>query len=649
MLVSYNWLQSYIEDTLPDPESLVDSLSLHAFEIEGLDPIRIDDSQGESTSNGTGQIIDWVIDVDVLPNRAHDALSHFGIAREITVILGLTLKERTRKQIEAKDSDLEIEIKNKDKCRRYIGREIDNIQVGPSPDWLKKSLETIGQKSINNVVDATNYVMFSFGQPLHAFDADKLESKKIIIRDAKEGEKITLLTGEEISLSSLHLVIADEAGALAIAGVKGGTKAEVEKSTTNIIIESANFEPVSTRKTAHALHIHTDSVKRFENEISPEFSQIGMDEVVELISEIAGSHSTKINTQVDVYPHPVESWRVQLRSDDISAVLGVTISLREVEDILKRFGFEYSEATGIFDIAIPFYRLDLKIKEDVIEEIARIYGYSNIKGIIPNDTVEREVNKKFYYASKIRKFLTEHAYSEVYTYSFVHSGDVEMINPLASDKKFLRNSLVEGLQKSVELNSHNKDLLMLDAIKIFEIGTVFKKNREHMSLALASTEKQKELENSIEMLGEHLGIKLNGKLFENVLEIDLDDAMEVLPDVDEYGDVLKVSEVTTLFSPISQYPVISRDIAVWIPNNQSKEDLVSLIKDRAGTLLVTEPRLFDQFTPEKDSGNKYEGNTSYAYRLVFQSQEKTLSDNEVNVFMDAINKGISSKSDWEVR
>src|SRR3989344_1511820 len=240
MRFSYNWIQNYFSDKLPEPKELAEILTMKSFEVEEI----------ISNSTGLGQANDdFILEIDVLPNRSHDCLSHYGIARDISVILNKKLKEdKTEKNLERyklSKSEFKVEVLDKDKCRRYIGTEIKNIKVASSPAWLKEKLEIVGQRSINNIVDLANYIMLSFGQPLHVFDAGKLRGKKIVVRRAKNGEKMTTLDGEEKELNDSVLVISDGDTPLAIAGIRGGVGAEVDENTRNIVVESANFESVN--------------------------------------------------------------------------------------------------------------------------------------------------------------------------------------------------------------------------------------------------------------------------------------------------------------------------------------------------------------------------------------------------------------------
>ena len=331
MIVSHKWLQTYFDKKLPEVEKLEEVLTLSAFEIENVKKV------GD----------DYILDIDVLPNRAHDCLAHRGVARELAVLLEMDITFPNKELPEiTKGESISIKNEEQDLCRRYVGRKVEGVKIGPSPDWLKERLETIGQKSINNIVDATNYVMFDIGQPLHAFDVDKVEGG-IVVRKARMGEKITTLDGNEVELDESVLVIADEKDSLAIAGVKGGKKAEVDENTKNIILEAANFAPVNVRKTSRRLNILTDSSKRFENEITPELARQAMEKVTALISEIAGGGDVKIGEIVDVYPRKANQYKAGVSLDEINRLLGTQITKKEVENIWGRFEFDVEDIVPI--------------------------------------------------------------------------------------------------------------------------------------------------------------------------------------------------------------------------------------------------------------------------------------------------------------
>jgi phenylalanyl-tRNA synthetase beta chain len=638
MVFSYNWLKEYFEKDLPSANELVDLINLHSFEIEG-----VEEKDG-----------DYLIDIDVLPNRVHDALCHYGMAQEISSFANIDLKELKIEKLEnLEKSDFKIEVKE-DFCRRYIGREIRDVKVEESPEEIRKKLGSIGQRSINNIVDITNLVMFELNQPMHAFDTDKL-SGGINVRFADCGENIITLDNNEVELDSEIPVIADDENPLAIAGVKGGKKAEVNNDTVNIILESANFDPVLVRKTSTKTGIKTDSSKRFENEITPELAEKAIDRATELIMKYAATDETKVYKSVDHYPRPVEQKTIKISIEKTNSLLGLKLDSTAIVETLNKLKFENNSDGDSIEVKIPHERLDLNIETDLIEEIGRIYGYEKVEDQeIPNIDFSAKINRGYAINSLIRKTLTEIGFSEIITRSFVSEGVLEPMKPIADDKKYLRSSLKEGINNSLELNQKNADWLGLDHIKVFEIGKVFFGEKENYSekivLGIGTINKQGIKKPSagtfrkeaIEKLSETLGIQINTKdNLENddVIEIDLEEIYEKVSD-----DKLQYIEYSELqnqsYTPVSQYPFVLRDIAVWLSNETPSDELVSIIKENAGELLVKEPRLFDEY--QKDD------KTSYAYRLVFQSHEKTLTDDEINQIMESINKEIESKN-WEIR
>ncbi len=307
MKVSRNWLQTYFKDPLPDAAALADALTFHAFEIDGIEHV------GFTKSN----IGDDILDVKVTANRGHDCLSHRGIAKELSAILDIPLIQDALRQpvvLDPKTDAVLVAIEDPALCNRYIAGYIKGVKVGPSPEWLRISLEAIGQRSINNIVDATNYVMFGLGQPLHAFDAGQLaiyDGYTISVRRAVDGERLVALDEKEYALNNSMLIISDANGPgkeipIGIAGIKGGMPAGINEVTTDIIIESANFNGASVRKTAQALKLRTDASTRFEQVISPELAAYGMHAVVELITSLAGGEVVGF---VDEYPIQPQKWK----------------------------------------------------------------------------------------------------------------------------------------------------------------------------------------------------------------------------------------------------------------------------------------------------------------------------------------------------
>ncbi|HQV64879.1 MAG TPA: phenylalanine--tRNA ligase subunit beta [Candidatus Paceibacterota bacterium] len=598
MKISYNWLQSHIAEPLPKPADLAEKIIFGAFEVE----------ETEQIGNDT------VFEIKVLPDRAHDCLSHQGIAREVAGLLGLAFKDATDlyKVPISIPTNLKIDVQT-NLCRRYMGRIIRNVKIGPSPDWMKTFLESIGQRSINNIVDATNIVMYDCGQPTHAFDIKKLASEHIVVKALDTESSITTLSDEEKTLQIGEMVISDEKNILAIAGVKGGKHAEVDVNTTDIVIEVANFDPVSVRKTARRLNILTDSAKRFENELTPEKASFAMRELSALIIEMCPD--VVFEEIVDIYPNPVTQNHVQFSVDYINTQLGTQLSGNEISDILKRYGYEFAQEANMFTVAVPFERIDITGPHDMIEEIGRAHGYNNITATLPKLTNNPEINPEFAKICVVKADISAKGYHEVMNYTFVKKGDYEVARG-AVGKSALRSNLTDGLKESYEMNRLNKELLEIDDMKIFEVGTVFSKSGERFHVAYA--DKKGIIEKT-----------LDEYISENNLSISST----------EY-DIPEISSQLKNFIPWSEYPYIARDIAVWVPEGVSVDAVATIIKDNSGELLMKGPRLFDTFTKD--------GKTSYAFRMVFQSKERTLIEQEITDIMNTITTKLQAKG-WEVR
>lgn len=793
MQVLRSWLQEYLKKPLPDTDTVSSVLTKGAFELEGV------------TAVGD----DAVIDVDVLPNRSHDALSHLGIARELSVLFEIPFAPPSfvfEGDTRVSSADLvTLDVLPETKVVRAMKRLAIDVNVGPSPEWLKQKLEALGQRSINNIVDITNFVMLETGQPVHAFDFDKLagEKKHITIRMAEDGEEITILDGKAFTLSKENAVIADDDKALDIAGVKGGAASGIDEKTTRVVLSACTFNPTQIRKTSRGLGILTDASKRFEQGVSPVLAERAMARLSQLVTEVAGG---KVSADVlDFYPRKRQPFVVGVSTNDVNRILGTSMSDADVESILGRLGFAFEkvnpkervlefaqklvgapykygasvsyDAPKEFDcssfiayvfaqagvafprmavdqfmfcsevseselepgdivfanrdadgttefiesldtnqvrqtrtshdvlpgttlpdgidhngiylgegkivhasgkwhrgevivedmkespgfqkivgcrrpdisegeryvVTVPEERLDLQSgpgfmisgnTEDLVEEIGRVYGYDKIDPIIPEEQVPRELNKTFYYTQKIRDILTDLGFSEVMTYSFVPKGDVELQNPIADDKKFLRTTLVEGLKDAFDRNLHEKPLLGVEMVKMFEVGTVFSKKEEHIELGIVA-EKEKEVTEAFEKIGEAFGEKISHK---NGVA-NLSHYVEKLSEPSVY-DLPTVGTKGTLYRAASPYPFVLRDIAVWTPNPVTSLEVEKLIREKAGDLLVRMTK-FDEFSKE--------GRTSFAYHLVFQSPEKTLKDDEVNTIMTAVSDTLNGREGFTVR
>ncbi len=593
MKISKLWLDKFFEAPLPSAEALADALTFHAFEIDGIDKVGNDD----------------VLDVKVTPNRGHDALSHRGIAKELSAILQLPLAHDpfTNGSDISKKTDAVTVTIDTPLCRRYVAGYVKGVKVGPSPGWLKERLEAIGQRSINNVVDATNFVMFNTGQPLHAFDAAKLGSLNICVRGAREGEVLVALDKKEYTLASTMLVITAGNNAVGIAGVKGGMPAAIDESTVDIVIESANFDGISVRKTAANLKLRTDASARFEQGISPDLVAKGMEGMIEFIAHQIGG---TVEGFVDMYPEPQQQSYVAVTLEKINSVLGTELTGAEVADVFTRLGFAYKEESGVFEVQPPFERLDITIAEDLIEEVVRIVGYERIAGVqLPPLDHTPSINKNFYAAEAAREDLQSKGYSEVFTSVFTDKGERVVLNKVDGVKPYLRASLVPGLTEALAKNKPNKDLLGLQEVKLFEIGTVWKDGKEVTMLGTIS-EKQKATE---------------------MLLVGQADAVEY--------QVLPLS-TTERYQPFSKYPYMVRDISMWMSQGVEEGAANAIFKECDSTHLIQKVSLVDTFTKE--------GKTSMLYRLIFQSFERTLTEAEVGEVMEKIYEALKAKG-FEIR
>lgn len=606
MKISYNFLQSYIVEKLPSIKEIEDALIFHAFEVEDI----------ETTASG-----DTVFEVKVLPDRAHDCLSHRGMARELAGLMGLTLVATPYKQYEPTETTLTIAATTSN-LRRYSGRIIRGVSIGESPAWLKDHLASLGAKSINNVVDVTNYILYGLGQPTHVFDAKKVAGG-ITIRQASESESINLLGKEYIDglekkrnivLSPYDMVIADDKSILALAGVKGGESAEVTAETTDIILEVANFNAAAVRKTARTYNLLTDAAKRFENDLSSELATEAMQALTDTIVELAGGTPEDI---VEYYPNKEEQVTVSVAHTKIEKYLGTTLSETEVVNVFDRYQYQYTVADGVYSVVVPFARIDIRRDVDLIEEVGRVIGYDRIVPMVPRLEFTPKVNEIFYRILYAKNKLMNEGYSEAMTYTFTKKGALEVARG-AKGKEALRTNLTDGLKTAYELNKVHAALLGVTEVKLFEIGTVFPTADEEI-IHIAIADKK------------------------GIVEMTLAEYTKDAAITDSYTDVLPAAASGSFdaFKQWSVYPFMVRDIALWVPESITESEIQSIINQHKGDLVVRGPELFDTFTKD--------GRTSYAFRLVFQSFEKTLSDADVQPFTDAIYNALKAIPNAEIR
>jgi phenylalanyl-tRNA synthetase beta chain len=614
-------------------------LNFHSFEIEEV----------------RGWDTDEILDVKVLADKACYALSHRGIAGEIAAAWDVPIAKKEIKEVSNKlRKTPDIEIKKPALCVRYIGRRVENVEVAGSPEWLVERLESIGERSINNIVDAANFVMFDIGQPLHAFDADKIKGT-IEVRLAKKGEEITTLDNREVELDEDTLVIADEEGPLAIAGIKGGKRAEVNADTKNIILEAANFDPSSIRLTSTRLEIKTAASKRFESNISPVLAEEAINAFSAVIAELCPE--AKFGPLNDLYKYEVKERSIEIALEKIAETLGLSISKEEVISTLGKIGVSVQAKGEKLVCLIPALRNDLTIEEDIIEEVGRIYGYEKIKPVLPPPIRgQAMVNKNLYYKEKIKNLLVEQGFSEIILTTFLPKGQVEVLKPLAEDKRFLRGNLAEGLNGALLRNIQNAPLLGLNEIRIFEMGSVFGQNGERIHLGIARQTLIKKDRKNEDILNEIIGLvgstfdmPISSKITTGpqgaIAELDITELFTTARSPSTYDDVGFGKASPNVFVPYSQYPFVLRDVAVFTPEGTTKEKVLEIIKQESGDLLKRTD-LFDEFGKKMPDGST---KVSFAYHLVFQSDSKTLTDTEVNEIMDRVTKALNLNGGWQVR
>lgn len=644
MKVVHSWLKDYLGDALPEVSEVEELLTKHAFEIDGVEEVA-----GES-----------VIDVDVLPNRSSDCLSHRGIARELASILDVSLASDplTAAITIPEITDIKISVADEVACPRFTAVLMEGIEIKESPAWLKARLEALGQRSINNIVDATNYVMFALGQPMHAYDADKIPRVdgvlQIGVRMANEGETVNLL-GESgstedraVELQGTELLIVDGNDVpVGLAGIKGGRFAELGADTKNIILEAARFHPTVIRKTARRLGILTDASKRFENEPSVELPGYAQQMIVELIAEIAGG---TVRGMAEVRVPAVAMPEVMVTKARVNKLLGSDLSIEEIAALIARVGakVDVKDDTSLAAVS-PWERNDLKEEVDYIEEVGRLYGLDHIVSIVPESVPLAEVNPRQYYTEKIRQALLAVGFSEVITSSFAKKADIQLMNSLASDKSYVRKTLMKNIDGVLDANYIHGDLLGMDGMRVFEIGTVFEKTEdgvgEYTALTIGARLKgngynQKDdvvLQAGIAAAEAVLGAGLSWKIEKGVAELNVSEVLERISVPEAYDAYEKPAAVT--YRRPSAYPAMSRDIALWVAGGEDAVAVKDTLTTAAGPLLVRDT-LFDTF--EKD------GRTSYAFRFVFQSMERTLTDEEINGVMDAV-YSVAKEKGWEVR
>mgnify|MGYP004503174393 FL=1 len=636
-----------------------------------------------------------IIDFEITPNRP-DCLSIEGLGRETAVSLEKEFKNPRKTIDELKIEDkkeiegLKVDITAPDLCYRYIARVVKNVKVGPSPKWMVRRLNACGVRSINNIVDITNYVMLEMGQPMHAFDINSIEGKHITVRRAKNNEKITTLDKQERILDENDLVISDEKKAVAIAGVMGGLNSEIESDTNTVVFESAVFYGGAVRKTAKKVGLRTESSARFEKGLSPENALRAINRAVELVEKL--NAGDVLDGKIDVYPTKQKVNKVKLDYDRINALLGTNIEKQEMINILEKLEIKVEDNVAI----APYFRTDIEQLADIAEEVLRFYGYDKLEtALVKCDTTLGIRNKEQKIEEKIKEVLVNSGLSEIYTYGFLSEKDLEksnisdelkrtaiqIKNPLSEEYKLMRPSTIPSMMQILANNANKKN----QDVRIFDISRNYKNINGKIEKGEVPLQ-----ENilTIGMYGKNIDFYVLKGIVENILEstyinrYDIEKEKEnksyhpgrcanmkvgkdviatlgeVHPIVLENYDIekrvyLAEINVTKLekysrnnkkYVEVPKFPAVERDIAV-IVDEEIEVGQIEKIIIKKGKKLLEQVQLFDIYRDEKLGQNK----KSIAYSLIFRDPKKTLSDEEINTTMDNIIKELDKTLNAKLR
>ncbi len=663
-----NWLREFVEIPVDD-RRLAEDLTMAGLAVDAV----------EKAPNG-----EPVLDVDITTNRP-DAMNHYGTAREASVLYDRDLKTYGPKLEESarRAADVAaVEIADPDLCARYSARVIRGIKVGPSPPWMVRRLEAAGARSINNVADVTNYLLMEFGHPLHAFDLERLAGSKIVVRRARPGETLATLDGLERRFAGDHLVIADAEKPVAIAGVMGGLESGISERTVDVLLESAWFDPLSIRRTARHFGMHTDASHRFERGADVTATATAADRAAELIREVAGGEI--LGGLLEAYPRPLSRNPLELRRSELDRILGVAVPDEDVLRILKRLGFQIKGYSALYTahsalvVIPPAFRLDIEREIDVIEEVARHYGYQRFPSCLPAwwGTAHRAPGWRLERA--VRETVRALGYDETISFTlvprpktgrFASRPPVRIANPLSAEAGVLRTSAMPGLLAAVEWNLNRA----VAGLKLFEIGNLFFAKddgagfEEPPVLALAMTgplgalsphgpvshadfyQLKGDVETVLELFdhsrlyfdpssgaayyhpGRSARAVMDGETVARFGELDARVAAE-------YGFRQPVLAAEFLldrlyrrglgkasYQPVPRFPAVERDFSLLLPEGTLFERVDAAIRD------LHLPELAEIFPVEIFRGGPVPaGRYSLLLRVRFQSRERTLSDAEVN-------------------
>jgi len=666
MKLNYDWIKDFVEVRMT-PQKLGDMLTMGGLEVEEIDEVGTDTN----------------FELGITPNRS-DCLSVVGVAREISAHTGKKLKNATVKSPRGKGkiaAHVKVTIKSQKQCPRYTARYIEGVKIGPSPSWVVKRLAAAGVRSINNVVDATNYVMIERGQPLHAFDARHVHGKKIIVKKAGEIKKFRTLDGIDHNLQADDLLICDAKRPIALAGIMGGENSEVADDTTDVILESAYFEPHGVRRTSKRLGCGTESSRRFERGVDPNGVRAALDRLTEIIVETAGG--TPSADAIDVYPRPIRPVKVTLPSTELKRVVGIDVPKTEVTKILKRLGCTVAGTAKSFRVGIPTYRPDVARPVDVIEEIVRMYGYHRVPETMPIANVSKLKTPKWYsQADATRTVLANAGFTETVLSAFDRDERVTLFtgpsepaaaileNPLSNEESMMRRSLVTGLFDAAQVNHsrQRKDLKFYALQRVYTkpIGGVHAEEPLRLAgLMMGRRDPMDWQQNArqidfydakaaVEAVVSRLGLVqqvlyqrggdfnfLVSGCYATVLvandrigwvgqvhpeiaaQWDIEDpvfAFEI-----DFEELAKLSRtVKPRFREISKYPFVERDLSILVDATIPHVEIERTISQSSNTLL-SGVRLFDVYRGKGVPEDK----KSMTYAIRYASDERTLTDDEV--------------------
>ncbi len=631
-----------------------------------------------------------ILDFEITSNRP-DCFSIEGLGRETAISLGEKFKNPRKnlaKEVKKVNEieGLKVDIEAKDLCYRYMARVLKNVKIEESPDWMKRRLKACGVRSINNIVDITNYVMLEIGEPMHAFDINSVEGKHIIVRRAKDNETITTLDEEKRNLDSSMLVIADEEKPVAIAGVMGGANSGITENTKTVVFEAAVFKRGSVRLTAKKVGLRTESSTRYEKGLSPEIALRAINRAIELAEQIGAGKA--VEEVIDVYPEKEEQKIIPFEPEKVNNLLGMKISKEEMITILENLEIKVKGNM----LEIPYFRTDIERTADIAEEIIRIHGYDKLQSTLINaETTLGAKTKAQKLQDKIKELLVSKGFSEMYSFAFMSPEDFEKCkldstkaikikNPLGEDYSLMRTSMMPIVLQSITTNYNKKN----KEVSLFEIGKTYTDEQGNIEKGEIPTETEKI---AFATYGKNADFYIIKGIIENILEISNIARYQIeraktetlhpgksaeiyvgKDSISKFGEVhpqilanyginekvyyaeidlskfVKYGKNNKKYTPIPKYPAVERDIALVVDEQIEVGQIENIISKKSKNILET-AKLFDIYRNEKLGQNK----KSVAYELIFRANNRTLTDDEIKNTMEAITKELQVALGAELR